>query len=88
MEITAEQKNAILAILNKAACRRTFGTLFSDGAVSGDKVLNIYIYDDESPVGTIQVSSSGNIAVNGKTYSMKYAERFIEEIVEIAEQKD
>ncbi len=88
MEITVEQTRAILSILDKATYRRTFGSLFSNGTISGDKILNIYIYDGESLVGGILVSSSGSIAVNGKTYSMKHAERFMEQIIEIAEQKD
>lgn len=83
--ITAEQKNAILALLEKYTYRRTFGTLFSDGSISGlgDKMLSIYVYADVSLVGSIFMSSSGEIAVNEKSYHMKNAEQFIEQIIEI-----
>ena len=84
-DITTEQNSAILTLLEKYSYRRTFDTLFSDGSISGlgDKTLSIYVYDDVSLVGSIFVSSSGRIAVNEKSYSMKNAEQFIEKIIEI-----
>ena len=87
--ITAEQKSAILTLLEKYTYRRTFATLFSDGSISGlgDKTLSIYVYDD-SLVGNIVVASSGKIAVNEKSYSMENAEQFIEQIIEIMGQAD
>lgn len=86
--ITAEQKRGILNLLEKYTYRRTFSTLFSDGSMSGigDEMLYIYVYDDVSLIGSIFVSSSGRIAVNEKNYSMKNAEQFIEQIIEIMEQ--
>lgn len=88
--ITAEQKSAILTLLEKYTYRRTFDTLFSDGSISGlgDKTLSIYVYDDVSLVGSIFVSSSGRIAVNEKNYRMENAEQFIEQIIEIMGQAD
>ncbi|MCI6431024.1 MAG: hypothetical protein MSA72_09155 [Lachnospiraceae bacterium] len=88
--ITAEQKSAILTLLEKYTYRRTFDTLFSDGSISGlgDKTLSIYVYDDVSLVGSIFVSSSGRIAVNEKSYSMENAEQFVEQIIEIMGQAD
>ena len=84
-DITTEQKSVILILLEKYTYKRTLGTLFSDGSISelGDKTLYIYVYDDVSLVGSIFVSSSGRIAVNEKSYSMKNAEQFIEKIIEI-----
>ena len=88
--ITAEQKSAILTLLEKYTYKRTLGTLFSDGSISelGDKTLYIYVYDDVSLVGSIFVSSSGRIAVNEKNYHMENAEQFIEQIIEIMGQAD
>lgn len=84
-EITTEQKRGILNLLEKYTYRRTFGTLFSDGSMSGlgDKMLSIYVYDDASLSGSILVSSSGKIEINGKNYNMKNTEQFIEQIIEI-----
>ena len=85
--ITAQQQIAILDLLREYPYKRTFGTLFSDGSLSGlgDKTLSIYVYDNTSLVGNIFVASSGKIAVNEKTYSMKNADQFIAQVIEIME---
>lgn len=89
-DITAEQKNAILTLLEKYTYRRTFGTLFSNGTMSGigNKMLSIYVFGDNTSGGSIFVTSSGKILVNGKNYRMENAEQFIEQIIEIMEQTD
>ena len=86
----SEQKSAIRALLEKTAYRRTAGTLFSDGSMTdvGNRTLAIYIYDGDSLVDSIFVSSSGKIAVQNKTYYMKNSEQLIEQIIEIAERTD
>lgn len=85
--LTAEQKDGILKVLAQFRYRRTFKTLFSDGSMSdlGDKMLSIYIYENGLTFNTVVVSSSGKIAVNNKVYSMKDAENFIEQIIDIVE---
>ena len=87
-DISEEQKNAILALLEKYDYRRTFGTLFSDGSLTdlGKKTLTICVYDaNSSDAAIIMVTSSGKIAINDKSYSMEDAEQFIEQIIEIVE---
>lgn len=83
--ITAEQNSDIISLFDKYAYRRTFRTLLSDGSMSGvgENVLYIYVYDDVSLVGMIYVASSGEIVVNGKNYSMKDAEQFISQMLQI-----
>lgn len=85
--LTAEQKDGILKVLAQFRYRRTFKTLFSDGSMSdlGDKMLSIYIYENDLTFNTVVASSSGKIAVNNKVYSMKDAEDFIEHIIDIVE---
>ena len=89
-DITAEQKSAILTLLEKYTYRRTFGTLFSSGTISGigNKMLSIYVFGDHTSGGGIFVTSSGKIVVNAKNYRMENAEQFIEQIIEIMEQTD
>lgn len=89
-DITAEQKNAILTLLEKYTYRRTFGTLFSSGTMSGigNKMLSIYVFGNNTSGGGIFVTSSGKIVVNAKNYRMENAEQFIEQIIEIMEQTD
>lgn len=85
-----EQMSAIRALLEKTTYRRTAGTLFSDGSMTdmGNRTLAIYIYDGDALTDSILASSSGKIAVQNKTYYMKNAEQFIEQIIEIVERTD
>ena len=84
-DITIEQKNTILALLDKYTYRRTIGTLFSNGSTSdlGDKTLSVYVYDDVSLINSVFATSSGKIVINEKVYNMENAEQFIEQIIEI-----
>ena len=88
-DITAEQKSAILTLLEKYTYRRTFGTLFSNGTMSGigNKMLSIYVFNDSSDSHVLVISLK-EIVINGKNYRMKNAEQFIEQIIEIMEQAD
>lgn len=83
--ITAEQKAAILDLLEKYPYKRTLRTLFSDGSLSGlgDKALFLYVYADTSLVDSILISSAGKIAVGDTCYSMENAEQVIDRIIEI-----
>ena len=81
--LTPDQNRAILSLLDKYAYKRTLGTLFSDGSMPGYYVLNIYLSNEISMNNYIFVSSSGEILVQGKTYHMKNAEQFIEQVLEI-----
>lgn len=85
--ITETQKHDILNALQQFTYRRNIKTLFSDGSMSdlGDKMLTIYVYENGLHVDSVMVSSSGKIAVKDKVYSMKNADDFIEQIVDIVE---
>lgn len=85
-----EQISAIRALLESTTYRRTAGTLFSDGSMTdmGNRTLAIYIYDGDALADSILASSSGQVSVQTKTYYMKNAEQFIEQIIEIAERTD
>ena len=81
--ITEEQHKEILSVLDEYTYQRTLGTIFSDGSMPGYYVLNIYLSNEISMNNYILVSSSGEILVHGKTYHIKNAEQFIEQILEI-----
>ena len=81
--LTSDQNRAILSLLDKYTYQRTLGTIFSDGSMPGYYVLNIYLSNENSMNNYIFVSLSGEILVQGKTYHMKNAEQFIEQILEI-----
>ena len=86
-DITETQKRDILNVLDQFAYRRNIKTLFSDGSMSdlGDKMLTIYVYENNLHIGSVMVSSSGKIAIKNKVYSMKNAEDFIGQILDIVE---
>ena len=88
-EITAEQKGAVLEILEKYTYSRTVGTLFSDGTMSdmGNKVLYIYIFNSSSDSHALAIASN-EIAVSGKNYRMKNADQLMDQLVAIVEQTD
>ena len=81
--LTSDQNRAILSLLDKYTYQRTLGTIFSDGSMPGYYVLNIYLSNENSMNNYIFVSLSEEILVQGKTYHMKNAEQFIEQILEI-----
>lgn len=86
-DITAQQKNDILALLEKYPYRRVLDTLFSNGSISGprDQSLTIFVYEDHTSTDCIILASSGQIAVNDKHYYMKNAEQLIDQIIGIVE---
>lgn len=84
-DITTEQKTAVWTVLEQYPHRRTPGTPVSDGSLSGlgEKMLSIYVYEDGTLTDSIVVTSSGEIAVNGKNYRMEHAEQCIDQLTEI-----
>ena len=81
--LNTDQNKSILSVLDKYTYRRTFRTLLPDDSMPDYYALNIYLSDETSIKNYILVSSSGEILVNGKTYSIKNAEQLIEQLLEI-----
>ena len=88
-EITEEQIERIFALCSQYSYRRTISTLFSDGSISGlgDKVAYIFINGNDKNNNYITISSSGKIAIENKTFQMKRAEQFIDQMTEILESR-
>ncbi len=84
-DITDEQKVNIINVFQQYSYRRTFGTLISDGSLSGlgDELMQIYLYEDNVLVNTISISSTGSISVNDKSYTLKNSQELISKILEI-----
>lgn len=87
-DVSGEQKQAVLSLMNTYSYRRTPSTLFSNGTITdpGDRTLTVYAYDESFFVAAVVISSSGRLAVQDKSYSMKNADRLIEQIAEIVGQ--
>lgn len=86
-DITEEQKNSILKLCSQYSYRRTIGTLFSDGSISGvgDTVIYIFLNGEDGRDKQIVISSTDKIAIENRTFKMKHAEQFINELIEILE---
>ena len=81
--LTTEQNKAILALLDEYTYRRTVRTLLPDDSMPDYYALNIYLSNETSMNNYIFVSSSGEILIHGKTYHMKNAKQFIEQVLEV-----
>lgn len=81
--LTTEQNKAILSLLDEYTYKRTFRTLLPDDSMPDYYALNIYFSNETSMNNYIFVSSSGEILIHGKTYHMKNAKQFIEQVLEV-----
>lgn len=83
-DLTAGQKSSMINLFQNYSYRRTFGTAFSDGSLSGtgDEIVHIFIYDKDTLVHHICISTTGGISVNDKTYQLKNASQLIGQITE------
>lgn len=84
-DITDEQKREIISLMDEYAYTRTFGTVFSDGSLSGlgDKMVNISIYEENDLVHMVSISSTDCISVDDKTYKIKNASEFLDSLSDI-----
>ncbi len=85
-DITDEQKQEILQILNDYNYSRNIKTLFSDGSMSdndGEGYFYITIYNETDYQGTVIVAYDDEISFNNTNYNMKNSSDFIEEILDI-----
>ena len=87
-DISTEQKDALLNVLEEHDYKRTFGTLFSDGLITdlAGKTITIFVYDNHSSVAAIVVAASGRVAINDKSYVIEDADQLFRQIIEIVDQ--
>ena len=85
-EITEDEKEQIIDLLEQYPYRRTPGTLFSDGSLTetGDQILIMHIFDENNELDdTIIITSADSISVNGKNYFLNNSPVCIEELLNI-----
>ena len=87
-DISNEQKNNMISLLEHYSYKRTFGTMISDGSLPGrgaerEEIIYIFVYENDALVNRIKVSTTGDIAVNDKTYRLQSASEFIDKLLEI-----
>ena len=85
--LAAEEKAAVLELLEQYTYRKTFDTIVSNGKLSdiGHQMLSIHAHDGVSEAVVLVVTSSGQVSVNGVTYRMEGAEQLIEKVLEVVE---
>lgn len=86
-DLTEEQRRNIIDLFQHYTYRRTPGTLFSDGAISGpiNNIINIYVYKDSELVRTITISDVGGMSVNSKVYVVQEPMVLIQNILDVIE---
>lgn len=85
-EITEDKKGQIIGLLEQYSYRRTPGTLFSDGSLTGtgDQILIIHIFDENNELdNTIIITGADSISVSGKNYFLNNSSVCIEELLDI-----
>ena len=88
-EITDEQKQKIIQLLNKYSYSRDLKTLFSDGSMlnnGGDGCFHIAIFNGLDYLEIVTVGYNDEISLNDKIYKMKNSDVFIEEILTIIDE--
>ncbi len=85
-EVTEPQKAEILKLFDEYRYTRNFGTLFSNGSMSGnggEGYCYITVYDKSDYIGTIVVAYDDEISVGNKNYTMQSSAQFIDNLFEI-----
>lgn len=86
-DLTEEQRQDIMSLFQQYTYRRTPGTLFSDGSISGaiNNYINIFVYEDSELVRTIIISDTGGMSVDSRVYVMQEPSALIQDILGVVE---
>lgn len=84
-DLTEEQRQGIVSLFQQYTYRRTPGTLFSDGSISGsiDNYINIFVYEDIELVRTIIISDTGGMSVDSRAYVVQEPSKLIQDILDV-----
>ena len=84
-QITEEEKQKVMEIVQEYSYRRTLTTYGSSNAMenAGNKTVFLYLYEGDILAKSIYVSDSGQISVDNRIYKMKHTDQFVKEIEEI-----
>lgn len=83
--LAAEEKAAVLELLEQYKYRKTLDTILSNGKLSdiGDKMLAIHAHDGVSEAVVMVVTTSGQVSVGGVSYRMDGAEELIDKVLDV-----
>lgn len=86
-DLTEEQRQDIMSLFQQYTYRRTPGTLFSDGSISGaiNNYINFFVYEDSELVRMIIISDTGGMSVDSRVYVMQEPSALIQDILGVVE---
>ena len=86
-DLTEEQRQDIMSLFQQYTYRRTPGTLFSDGSISGavNNYINIFVYEDSELVRTIIISDTGGMSLDSRVYAAQEPSALIQDIISVIE---
>ena len=86
-DLTKEQRKDIIDLFQQYTYRRTPGTAFSDGSLSGisDRIIHLYAYDDGELLYTIFITDTNGLSINESSYVLRDSSGLIQEILTVIE---
>ena len=86
-DLTEEQRQDIMSLFQQYTYRRTPGTLFSDGSISGaiNNYIHIFVYEDSELVRTIIISDTGGMSLDSRVYAAQEPSALIQDIISVIE---
>ena len=86
-DLTKEQRKDIIDLFQQYTYRRTPGTAFSDGSLSGisDRIIHLYAYDDGELLYTIFITDTNGLSINERSYVLRDSSGLIQEILTVIE---
>ena len=83
--LTKTQKSEMADLFQRYKYRRTFGTIFSDGSFAdlGDKLVQIFTYENDELIHTVSISSTDHISVDGRTYFLSDSVELIIDLLKV-----
>ena len=86
-DLTKEQRKDIIDLFQQYTYRRTPGTAFSDGSLSGisDRIIHLYAYEDGELLYTIFITDTNGLSINERSYVLRDSSGLIQEILTVIE---
>lgn len=86
-DLTKEQREDIIDLFQQYTYRRTPGTAFSDGSLSGisDRIIHLYAYDDGELLYSIFITDTNGLSINESSYVLRDSSGLIQEILTVIE---
>ncbi len=82
-EISQQDQDALIALLECYHYTRTWNTFFSDGSLPQDGRLQVDVYQNDIWIGGIGVTEDGAVSADSHSYEMAQADVLIAAVLDI-----